>query len=136
VDSVFAVGIAIYLARNAWNIGVAAFDQLMDKELPEAERARITEIVLAEPGALAMHDLRTRVSGPNTFIQLHLEVDRKMSVVAAHEIANRVEVTLAAAFGNAEVIVHIDPIGIVEPIANPATLERVVSSELEVDERG
>lgn len=134
VDSVFAVGIAIYLARNAWNIGVAAFDQLMDKELPEAERARITEIALAEPGALAMHDLRTRVSGPNTFIQLHLEVDREMSVVAAHEIANRVEITIEAAFG-AEAIVHIDPIGIVEPIANPATLERVVSSELERDER-
>ncbi len=134
VDSVFAVGIAVYLARNAWTIGVAAFDQLMDKELPEAERARITEVALAEPGALAMHDLRTRVSGPNTFIQLHLEVARTMSVVAAHEIANRVEVTLAAAFENAEVIVHIDPIGIEEPIANPATLERVVSSELEADD--
>lgn len=136
VDSVFAVLIAAYLARNAWKIGVIAFDQLMDKELPETERARIIEVALAESGALALHDLRTRISGPNTFIQLHLEVDGAMSVVDAHDIANRVEETLAAAFGNAEVIVHVDPVGIVEPVANPANLERVVSSELDAENRG
>lgn len=128
-DSVFALLIAAYLARNAWGIGVAAFDQLMDKEMPESDRARLIEIALAESGALALHDLRTRMSGPNAFVQLHLEVDGAMRLTDAHDIAQRVEDALSAAFAQAEVIVHLDPIGVVEPVANPAALERVVSPE-------
>ncbi|MBN2752180.1 MAG: cation diffusion facilitator family transporter [Rhodospirillaceae bacterium] len=128
IDAVFAFVISAYLARNAWRIGVVAFDQLMDKEMPEDERARIVAIALAESGVLALHDLRTRISGPNTFIQLHLEVEGDMPVVDAHDIAQRVEDALSAAFANAEVIVHIDPVGLVEPVANPAVLERVVAA--------
>lgn len=128
-DGVFACGIAIYLAYNAWSIGVSAFNQLMDKEMPEEERARIIAIALAESGALALHDLRTRMSGPNAFIQLHLEVDGAMRLVDAHDIAQRVEDSLSAAFDGAEVIVHLDPIGIVEPDGSTAR-ERVVSEEV------
>ena len=129
IDSVFALLIAGYLAHNAWGIGVASFDQLMDREMPEEDRSRLIIIALSTSGALAVHDLRTRMSGPNTFIQLHLEVDGAMSVTAAHYIAQRVEDALAAAFESAEVIVHIDPIGVVEPIAAPAVLDRVISTE-------
>lgn len=131
VDAAFAFAIALYLARNAWRLGLTAFDQIMDKEMPEPERARIAEIALAEPGALALHDLRTRVSGPNLFIQLHVEVDGGMTVTAAHDVANRVELAIGRAFDNAEVIVHIDPLGVEEPIAYPATLDRRVSPELD-----
>lgn len=131
VDAAFAFAIALYLARNAWRLGLTAFDQIMDKEMPEPERARIAEIALAEPGALALHDLRTRVSGPNLFIQLHVEVDGGMTVTAAHDVANRVELAIGRAFENAEVIVHIDPLGVEEPIAYPATLDRRVSPELD-----
>ncbi len=129
IDSVFALLIAGYLAHNAWGIGVASFDQLMDREMPKEDRSRLTIIALSTSGALAVHDLRTRMSGPNTFIQLHLEVDGAMSVTAAHDIAQRVEDALAAAFESAEVIVHIDPIGVVEPIAAPAVLDRVIFTE-------
>jgi len=129
-DGAFACAIAVYLAHNAWGIGVVAFNQLMDKEMPEEERARIMAIALAESGALALHDLRTRVSGPNAFIQLHLEVDGGMRLVDAHDVAQRVEDSLAAAFANAEVIVHLDPIGIVE-MDGSTSRERVVSSEID-----
>lgn len=131
VDAAFAFAIALYLARNAYRLGMTAFDQIMDKEMPEADRARICEIALAEPGALALHDLRTRVSGPNRFIQMHVEVEGGITVTAAHDVANRVELAVGAAFASAEVLVHIDPLGVEEPIAYPATLDRMVSPELE-----
>ncbi len=129
-DSAFALLISAYLAINAWGIGVVAFDQLMDKEMPEADRARLAEVVLAEGGALALHDLRTRMSGPNRFIQLHLEVEGSMRLTAAHDIAQRVEDAVAAAFAPAEVIVHLDPIGVVEPVTELAVEDRVVSPEV------
>ncbi len=131
IDAAFALGIAVYLARNAWRLGLTAFDQIMDKEMSEAARTCIADIALAEPGALAMHDLRTRVSGPNLFIQLHIEVDGALTLNAAHDIANRIEIKITEAFVGAEVLVHLDPLGVEEPVAYPATLDRVVSSELD-----
>ena len=63
-----------------------------------------------------LHDLRTRVSGPRTFIQLHLELDGGLRLVHAHTIAESVEADLMAAFPDAEVIIHEDPHGAEEEV--------------------
>lgn len=107
-DPVFALAIAAYILRTAWQIGRGAFDMLMDRELPEAERARIKEIILAEPEVLGLHDLRTRASGPQVFIQFHLELDGCLPLARAHAIADGLERRLSQAFNGAEVLVHQD----------------------------
>ena len=87
-----------------------SIDLLMDHELPEQDRDKISQLVLAEPLALGFHDLRTRRSGTMVFIQLHLELDASLRLSAAHEIADRLENKLANLFPNAEVIIHEDPV--------------------------
>ena len=57
---------AAYILKCAWTIAKSAYDMLMDRELPDAERARIKEIVLEHSDVIALHDLRTRASGPLT----------------------------------------------------------------------
>ena len=101
-DSLFGLGIAIYILYNAWQIARGAFDMLMDRELPDEERARIIEIVKAHPKVLGLHDLRTRASGRSSFIQIHLELDGEMSLNQAHVIADEVEASLQAAYPEAE----------------------------------
>ena len=91
---------------------------LMDRELPDAERERIMEIVLDHADVIALHDLRTRASGPLTFIQVHLEMDGDMSLYKAHTVADDVEARLREAFPGAEVIIHQDPHGIAEDRAS------------------
>lgn len=110
-DPIFALGIVGYLMWNAWRIGRDALDMLMDRELPEAERERIKEIVEAHPDTRAVHDLRSRRSGTDTFIQFHLELDPHLSLLRAHEIADEVEAAVVRAFPAAEVIIHQDPQG-------------------------
>jgi len=117
IDSVFATGIAAYLLYNAWGIGNEAVQTLMDKELPEEERERITTIVLNHPQVLGMHDLRTRKSGITPFIQLHLEMDDNLALVEAHKIADQVEAAIKKSFDGAEVIIHEDPASLQEPAA-------------------
>lgn len=114
IDSIFGIGIAMYIVWTAWRIARASFDMLMDRELPEADRQRIRDIALAHPQVAALHDLRSRTSGPNVFIQLHLEMDGRMSLFDAHAVADAVEVELMRAFPGAEVIIHQDPAGIGE----------------------
>ncbi len=90
---------------------------LMDRELPDAERARIRALALANPKVRAVHDLRTRGAGPKSFVQLHLEMDAGISLIEAHKVSDDVERTIVSEFPGAEVIIHQDPEGIDEPRA-------------------
>jgi ferrous-iron efflux pump FieF len=109
IDLAVAVGVALYLGAGAWNIGRTSIDVLMDRELPDADRRRILEMVRRHPGVRSVHDLRTRSSGLHQFIQLHLVLHPNMSLGRAHVISDSVEETIHEAFPQAEVMVHIDP---------------------------
>jgi ferrous-iron efflux pump FieF len=113
-DPAFAGLIALYLLWGAIQVFRAARDQLMDRELPDEQRAQIRAIVMRHPDVLAMHDLRTRSSGLSTFIQLHLELAAEMTLARAHVISDEVEAEVQAAFPGAEVIIHQDPHGVEE----------------------
>lgn len=113
-DPLFAVAIAAYIVIGAWKIGQKSLDILMDKELADEERARIRAIVTAHEEVRGMHDLRTRSSGANVFIQMHLEMDPEMTLLQAHDITDAVTAELLAVYPNAEVIIHEDPDGLEE----------------------
>jgi ferrous-iron efflux pump FieF len=117
-DPLFGIAIAGYILIIAWRIARGAFDMLMDRELPERERARIRRIVLEHPSVIDMHDLRTRASGRKTFIQFHIELDGDLSLYRAHDVADEVEASLRAVYPGAEVIIHQDPYGIDEERAS------------------
>ena len=117
-DPIFAVAIACYILFSAWQITRAALDVLMDRELPDEDRARIRGIVLAHPRVRDLHDLRSRTTGTMTFIQLHLELDGELTLAEAHEISDAVEADIRAAYPEAEIIIHQDPEGIDEPRAS------------------
>ncbi len=113
-DPVFALAIAAYIVWGAWRIGMTAYNMLMDRELDDTERRAIQDIALAHPNVIGLHDLRTRRSGYQVFIQMHLEMDGEISLHDAHAISDAVEASVRGAFPNAEVLIHEDPEGIEE----------------------
>jgi ferrous-iron efflux pump FieF len=113
-DPVFGIAVAIFILVSALRIGRQSLDLLMDRELPDDQRARIREIVLGHAEVKSLHDLRTRSSGLDIFIQLHIELDPDMRLSRAHEVSDEVETAIHAAFPNAEVIIHQDPAGVEE----------------------
>ena len=114
-DPVFALGIAAYVIHSAWTIVRNAFDQLMDRELPDADRQRILQIATGHREVRDLHELRTRMAGQDLFIQLHLVLDNGISLLNAHRIADEVEAKLRQAFPNADILIHQDPEGVEEP---------------------
>lgn len=114
IDPAIGLAIAVFIAATATRIGKEALDMLMDREMDEADRTRIKEIVRAHPEVLNLHDLRTRAAGRDRFIQFHLELDGSLSLSDAHRISDAVEADVRAAFPGAEVIIHEDPAGVVE----------------------
>lgn len=112
VDPAIAALIALYLGSHAAAIGRRAVDVLMDRELPAEVRARILDLVRADPEVRGVHDLRTRRAGRTVFIEMHVELDPEMTVRAAHDVADALERRLAEVFPEAEIIVHQEPAGI------------------------
>jgi ferrous-iron efflux pump FieF len=115
-DPIIAILVAGIMVFSALGVGRQSLDQLMDHELPDADRARIKQIVKNHPRVRSLHDLKTRAAGLYRFIQLHIELDPAMALAEAHAVSDAVERDLMAAFPNAEVIIHQDPEGL-EPIA-------------------
>ena len=116
IDPLVALVIAGYILYSAWAIARGALDALMDREFPAADRQRILDIIAAHTQVKGVHDLRTRRSGLQPFIQFHLELDGSMTLHDAHIVSDQVEAEVRAAFPGAEVIIHQDPHGIAEPM--------------------
>jgi ferrous-iron efflux pump FieF len=77
---------------------------------------------------LGVHDLRTRRSGNRYHIQLHLEFADETLLLSAHTVADEVEAAIAARFPGADIIIHQDPQGVVEPERSPADAKALASA--------
>ena len=113
-DGWFGLGIAVYIAWNAYLIARSSIDMLMDKEFSNQEREQIFNLVMGNKDVKGMHDLKTRKSGLMSFIQMHIELDPEMPLYEAHTVADEVEATIGEAFAGAEIIIHTDPLGLEE----------------------
>ncbi|MCA1923418.1 CDF family cation-efflux transporter FieF [Buttiauxella noackiae] len=112
-DSIFALGIGVYILYNAIRMGHEAVQSLLDRALPDDERQAIIDVINAWPGVKGAHDLRTRQSGPTRFIQVHIEMEDNLPLVQAHVIAEQVEQAILRRFPGSDVIIHQDPCSVV-----------------------
>ena len=119
LDPLFGGAVGLWIIHGAVRIARLSLVQLMDREMPDTERARVRAIAESHPEVTAVHDIRTRIAGPTTFIQLHIEMDGGMNLLRAHEISDAVEAQIQAAFPQAEILIHEDPAGIEERVAFP-----------------
>jgi len=120
-DPLFALGVAGLMLASAFTVARDSLDQLMDRELPDEDRARIARIALAHPAVKSVHDLKTRLAGLSTFIQIHIELDPQMRLAQAHAVSDAVEQAIRDAYPGAEIIIHQDPAGFEQPPAAEPT---------------
>lgn len=113
-DPVFGFIIAAWLLYGAYRAATAAVDQLMDREWPADQRARLEALVNTHAKLHGIHDVRTRSSGSQDFVQFHIWVDPKMTVAAAHDVMDEVEAIVIAEFPDVQVLIHPDPAGHVD----------------------
>jgi len=115
-DPLFGLGIAAWLAWGAWRATSEAVDHLMDKEWPEEKREAFVEVLSRHPDIRGVHDLRTRTSGADDFVQFHMAVDPKLTIAQAHDLMDEVEARLAREFPGVEVLIHPDPEGLINEV--------------------
>jgi cation diffusion facilitator family transporter len=111
LDPVIAIVVALQILWTGWSLIRRSFDGLMDRAIPDEERARIAAI-LDQVKALGgdYHRLRTRVSGKKSFVDVHLLVPGTMTVHEGHDLAHRLESEIEAAVPHVEVLTHLESI--------------------------
>lgn len=109
-DGLFALLIALYIGQQAIDLGYRSIQALLDRELDDDIRAQIIALAKADNRVQGIHDLRTRQAGKTIFIQFHLEIDGSLTLDEAHNIADTTGLRVKAAFEDAEVIIHQDPV--------------------------
>jgi ferrous-iron efflux pump FieF len=111
-DPLFGLAIAAWLLWGAWKAAGEALDHLMDKEWPEEKREAFLAVLAKHPDIRGVHDLRTRTSGADDFVQFHMAVDPHLTISAVHELMDDVEARIAQDFPEVEVLIHPDPFGL------------------------
>ncbi len=110
LDPISGLCIAFYVVYMAVKITIRPLQVLMDRELCEEDRKKIVSIIMKHKEIKGFHELRTRSAGQSVFIQMHLELDKKLSLQRAHEIADEVMKAIEKVFPGAEVLIHQDPV--------------------------
>jgi cation diffusion facilitator family transporter len=110
LDPLLAGLVGVNILVSGWKLMQSSFGGLMDEAAAPEELEEIRTIIGREgEGALEAHDLRTRHSGPATFIEFHLVVPGEMRVDRAHDICDRIEAGLREAFSGAIITIHVEP---------------------------
>ena len=107
IDQVCALGVAGLIFYLAFGLFKRTLPVLLDERAIEAEKLRTA--IQGIDGVRAIHRVRSRWVGSTRAVDLIIEVDAKLSTTAAHEIADRVEGTLADRFDVHDVSIHIEP---------------------------
>lgn len=110
LDPLIAIGVACVILRAAYNLFIESTRGLVDEKLPPEEEMVIKNVLLDHmPSVVNFHSLRTRKSGNQRFIDLHLVVDSGMSVENSHRIADHLESEISKRLPNTSVLIHIEP---------------------------
>lgn len=110
LDALMAVIVGANVLREGWRVISSSIGGLMDAALDADEAELIQKTILANAtGAIEVHDIKTRVSGPASFVEFHLVVDGSMSVQAAHEICDRIESQITSVVSGARTTIHVEP---------------------------
>lgn len=110
IDPIAAILVAGLICRAAYELTRKAFAPLMDTSLEESGIKDVENILQEYSGDfLEYHDLRTRRSGRDTYIDLHLVVRNDANIQEAHDLCDIIEARLNREIPDSHVLIHVEP---------------------------
>ncbi|HUI33112.1 MAG: cation diffusion facilitator family transporter [Dysgonamonadaceae bacterium] len=110
LDPIAGIIVSFFIFKVAWNIANPSIKELMESALPEETESNITEIIKNTPGVLGFHNLKTRKIGAIFAVEVHIKVDKYLTVESSHEIATQIEKSLRNKLGKQSHIgIHVEP---------------------------
>ena len=115
LDPIVAFAVGINILWTGYKLLKESLSSLLSESLPKEEHAeldaRLTE--LEEEFGVLFTSRRTIASGRQRLVYLTMDVPGGWTVLAAHDIADRIEDNIDELFPGAEVFIHVEPAGTV-----------------------
>lgn len=110
LDPITALLVALLIIKASIDLIRKSLKDLVDSKLPDVEIKKITDILKLYPEVLGYHNLRTRKSGQNREIDIHIEISKDASLVEAHNICDSIESEVGTLFPNSYITIHAEPL--------------------------
>ena len=110
LDAMAAIAVGLMIAKIGWDLLWKSLQELIDSALDPEQVEAIRKTIMAVDGVRACHMLRTRHSGSDALVDVHILVDPVLSVSEGHQIGEAVRGRLLETMEDvSDVTVHIDP---------------------------
>ena len=110
MDPVASLVICIFIFKVAYDISRDAVSKMLDTSCDNAYEQKIRAFVEEQDGVVKIDLLRTRQFGNKIYIDLEIAVQRDISLIAAHTIAENVHDSVEKNFPNVKhVMIHVNP---------------------------
>jgi cation diffusion facilitator family transporter len=107
-DSIAALGVAIIVLTVSYRLGKKAINVLLDRS-PLTLSDEIASIIQLIPDVVYFHDLKVRVAGADTFVNVTIHLDPGLNIKEAHAISHKVDSVICSRIERCEVHVHYEP---------------------------
>lgn len=108
-DPLLGILVAVFIVFTAFRVLASAGESLADTA--RLDPAEVSKLALGIDGVLGSHDVRTRGSESEVYVDMHVQVDPMITVAEGHAIAERVEKAVIEGFPEViDVIAHLEPL--------------------------
>lgn len=110
IDSIIAIGVALYILKIAYDTTHQSLSGLMDEKLPQQQEMIIKDCMEEYSYVVAdFHTLRTRRSGNQRYIDVHLVMAKDISLEQAHQTCDQIEAKIQTELPYSSVTIHLEP---------------------------
>ncbi len=107
-DAISAIGVAIIVLTISYRLGKRAIDVLLDK-VPKGLTEKIESKLQANKDIVHHHNLKVRVAGADTFVEVNVHIRPNTDFETAHKICSEIEKDIATSIPRCITIVHPEP---------------------------
>lgn len=108
VDTLMSCLVSFFILHAAWEILRDNVGILLDSKV--LEEARIRKVILSHPEIKGVHKIRTRGTLAHVYMDLHILVEKDMTVEVAHKLSHSLEEELQKEFQvEIQVLIHVEP---------------------------
>lgn len=112
-DYIATIIIALFIFANGIKVFIDSSNYIVDKSPSKEFNEKVKEYVLNIKGVLKIDDYKSRIHVNKVYVDIEISVNRDLSLIVAHEIAEKVHISVEKEFEEVEhCMVHVNPIKI------------------------
>jgi len=118
LDPLTAIFVALLIIKTGISLIKKSMKDLVDSSLSNEELSVISKIIKSHSQVVSYHELRTRKSGDQREIDIHLELNMDYTLLKTHNVCNLIENEIKITYPKSYVMIHCEPVQVDTKIAN------------------